>query len=166
MKAHIKSILAVVIVILASPTLAYSAAEVTIDTVTEKMEVIDAKGVQLTRFVESSNVTPGDTLRFTLQFKNTGDATAENVVLDNPLPPNSLYIADSATSYLNSTPKFSIDDGLTFSAASALTYQAKNPDGSSETVVAPPQKYTHIRWQLPPLAAGAAGQVSFNVLIQ
>lgn len=166
MKIITKLTLLLIMAILSNPAIALSAAEVTIDTVIEKQEVTVVDGTRQTRFIESANVVPGETLRFTLQIKNEGDAVAENVVLDNPLPPNALYIADSATQFRDSAPQFSIDNGQTFGSPSSLTLEIKNPDESTETIIAPPEEYTHIRWPLPPLEAGAAGQVSFEVLIQ
>lgn len=166
MKSRIRLLLTLAVMILSSPVVVFSAAQMTIDTLTEKQEVIDVNGDKQTRFVQTENAAPGEILRFTLQFRNTGDTVAEDVVLDNPIPPNSSYQADSATSFKDSRPLFSTDNGSTFSLPATLTYEIRNPDGSNKTIIAPPEKYTDIRWQLPPLPAGATGQVSFNVLIQ
>ena len=152
--------------ILALPVAAFSAARVTIDTLVEKQEVLEVNGQKQTRFIATEKATPGDTLRFTLVFRNDGDAVAENVLLSNPIPPNSIYLDGSATAYEGTLPLFSVDGGTSFNTPSSLTYETKNPDGSASKKVASPEEYTHIRWQLPPLPAGAAGQVSFNVLIQ
>ena len=49
-----------------------------------------------TSFVESNQAVAKDTLEYKIDFKNTGSATAENVVLIDTIPGNTSYISGSA----------------------------------------------------------------------
>ncbi|PLX98801.1 MAG: hypothetical protein C0623_11140 [Desulfuromonas sp.] len=158
--------ISIIIGILALPVAAFAAAQVTIDTLVEKQVVSEDNGTIQTRYVKTENTVPGDTLRFTLLFRNSGDAVAENVVIDNPIPSSTLYLAGSVTTYKQISPLFSIDSGKSFRKPSLLTYETTTPDGNTETKVASPEKYTHIRWQIPTLPPGESGQVSFEIIIQ
>ena len=98
------------------------------------------------------------------QFENTGDETATNVVVNDPIPEGTAYVTGSATETGEVT--FSIDGGKTFKKPSLLTYEVTNPDGSKEKRTASPEQYTHVRWQLPAIPAGEKGEVSFRVQVK
>ena len=61
---------------------------------------------------------------------------------------------------------FSIDDGKTFKKPSLLTYEVKNQNGAMEKRTASPEEYTHIRWVIDKIDAGAKGTVGFQVKIK
>ena len=148
------------------PTVVLAASQITIDTIIEKQVITISDGTKEIRFTPTGSAVPGDVLRFTLSYSNVGDSTATDAVIDNPIPPNTSHLADTATSEGVEELLFSIDNGASYNKPELLTRKIKNADGSFETKIAPSEEYTHIRWQLPPLPAGATGRVSFNVLVK
>ncbi len=152
--------------ILLLPTVVLAAPEITIDTTVEKQEILEADGIKNISYVPVDSGTPGDVLRFTLSYQNTGDEIAIGVVLNNPVPAGTRYLSESATSENTESLLFSIDNGATFNAPELLTHESMNPDGKTEIKVASPDIYTNIRWQLLPLDAGTTGSVSFKVQIK
>lgn len=166
MQKHLTSFLLALTLVVFIPTIGLAAARVTLETTIEKREIVITNGKEEIRFIPSDQAAPGDQLRFTLSFSNKGDEIANGVVLDNPIPANAVYVAESASTYKGSKPMFSINDGATYDESADLLVEQASPDGSKKMVTASPEKYTHIRWRLPALPAGSAGQVSFNVLIQ
>ncbi len=152
--------------ILLLPTVVLAAAEITIYTTVEKQVTLEADGIEKVNYVAAESATPGDILRFTLEYQNVGDEVADGVVLNNPVPAGTRYLSESATSENTESLLFSIDDGATFKTPELLTYEIKNTDGSNELKVASPDSYTNVRWQLLPLDAGTTGSVSFKVQIQ
>ncbi len=74
-------------------------ADVKLTTTVQKMErVASPDGSVGTRLVPADNVIPGDDVRYTITFVNDGKAAADagSVVITNPVPENTQYIADSA----------------------------------------------------------------------
>lgn len=74
------------------------------------------------------------------------------------------YIDNSATRA--DEVMFSIDGGKTFKKPSLLTYEIKLPGGKTEHYTARPEEYTHIRWIVKSVPAGAEGTVSFKVRVK
>lgn len=54
--------------------------------------------VSISMAVDKTNAKIGDTLTYTLTFKNTGTGAAQSVVLTSPLPAYTTYVSGSATS--------------------------------------------------------------------
>lgn len=126
---------------------------------------VDDEGQQITRRVAATDTVPGDVLFYTIRYSNTGDETARNVQLDNPVPDATAYQANSAWGE-GSDILFSIDGGKTFKKASSLTYQVTGADGQSENRQASPEQYNAIRWIIEEVAPGAEGSSGFSVLVQ
>lgn len=113
-------------------------------------------------YVEPKLALPGDVMLYTTTFENVGTAPAEGVVINNPMPNNSIYRMNSAAGK-NTTIIFSIDNGKSFGDPEKLV--VKDKDGNEWT--AKPESYTHIRWVYnKPLAPGEKGEVSFKTQIQ
>lgn len=55
--------------------------------------------VQLTLSVDKTQVLPGDTLTYTVTYRNTGDDAASNVVVTCPIPANTTYVTGSGGTY-------------------------------------------------------------------
>ncbi|MGB7413660.1 MAG: hypothetical protein WA902_05585, partial [Thermosynechococcaceae cyanobacterium] len=90
-----------------------------------------------------AEVQPGDVLRYTLSSENAGDKPAEKLVLTQPVPSKTAYIADSAKAN-GAELTYSIDGGNTFSAQPMV--EVTLPDGTVEMQPAPAATYTHVRW--------------------
>lgn len=150
---------------LISPVSAIAKPEVTIMTISEKevVEVVD--GQEVTKRIATSEIEPGQTLIFTMKYANKGDDKAINVVIDNPIPEESVYVVGSATG-IGSEIQFSIDGGETFKQPSLLTYEVDNPSGEPFKMTASPEQYTNIRWIVKEIPAGQQGEVSFSIRLK
>ncbi len=153
------------IALLAIATLALAAAQITIESTVEKQVIVVVDGKQQVRYEPVKTTVPGDTLRFILIYKNSGDEPATDVVLDNPVPSGTTYLPDTATDTEDLDLLFSIDNGATYKKPTLLTYTVTLLDGTTENRIVNPEQYTHVRWRIGTIPPGATGQVLFNALV-
>jgi uncharacterized repeat protein (TIGR01451 family) len=117
-----------------------------IDTVTDLVSV-SAPSVTLVKSVDLATAAPGDILTYTVDYTSNGVAEAYNVVVVDPVPPDTEYVAGSAAGP-GTAIEFSHDGGVSFDASESAPV-------------------THIRWLvLTPLAPGTSGTVSFQVAVR
>jgi uncharacterized repeat protein (TIGR01451 family) len=139
-------------------------ADVKLNTTVQKVERVAAPdGSVGSRLVPAERVIPGDDVHYTITFVNDSTAAADagSVVITNPIPENTQYIADSAFGS-GTTIRFSVDGGKTFHPANELSVVR---DGVK--VPATSADYTTIRWVFgPALAPAAQSYVSFNARLQ
>lgn len=123
--------------------------------------ITDAAG-KVTRVREpAGKVVPGTEVIYTTTFANLGSAAAGDIVLNNPVPNDTLLVAGSVFG-ATTTVTYSLD-GKVFAAPDKLT--VKNKDGKD--VAATAADYAHIRWTYRgELAAGKSGEVGFRVVIK
>ncbi len=142
--------------------LAQDANNLEVTTVVQKQFVeTNESGEVEKRLVDASAVAPGETVFYTITFKNVSDDKADNVVITNPIADSLLYVDGSAFGP-GTDIEFSVDGGLTFSTASGLTVT----DGS-ESRPATPADFTHVRWVMKnDLAAGAQGIARFAAVLE
>jgi uncharacterized repeat protein (TIGR01451 family) len=122
------------------------------------------KGDKTVTLVDAAKGTkvPGDIVLFTTTYTNMGKNPADAVVITNPVPEHTFYVADSAAG-ANTRIDFSVDGGKTYAAPDKLTLK----DKSGMTRKAMAADYTNIRWILTkPLPAGSTGSVSFKTKIK
>ena len=77
------------------PSLAFAQVELT----TEMFEVVETQqdnGTSKLEWVKPDNIIPGDKVGYRISFKNTGDQPAADIVLNNPVPENTIYVENSA----------------------------------------------------------------------
>jgi uncharacterized repeat protein (TIGR01451 family) len=98
-----------------------------------------------------ARVLPGDILRYRLVGKNNGSQPVSSMVLTQPIPPEMTYILNSAKGASNIT--FSIDNGVTFAANPTIANV--NENGQVVQQAAPPENYTHVRWNFERVLAPA-----------
>ena len=128
-------------------------------------EVVERKdGAQTPRMVATQSATPGDVVEYVLTYANEGDEAAKGAVIDDPIPAGTTYIANSAAGE-GAQVTFSADGGKTFEQAVKVTYEVKLPSGAVEKRVATPAEYTHVRWTIEQVPAGATGKVAFRVKV-
>lgn len=60
--------------------------------------VTTTPNISLSSTVDIAQAVPGDTLTYTLTYKNTGDGNANSVTITNPVPLNTTYVSGSASS--------------------------------------------------------------------
>ena len=133
-----------------------------VQTIVQKQETfVNAAGEAEQRLVTADVVVPGETVFYTITFTNISDASADNVVLTNPIAAGLVYIDGSAFGP-GSDIQFSVDGGENFAAASELTV---TEDGELRAAVA--KDFTHIRWVMRnDLAAGAQGTARFAAILE
>jgi uncharacterized repeat protein (TIGR01451 family) len=158
MKKYIPLLIASVLLLLSAEVFAKSLVSISI---TAEKEVTVNK---VTKKIAAKTINPGDVIFYTLNYINSGDDAATSAVLDDPIPAGTAYIVGSAYGE-GAEIIFSID-GKNFKKPSLLTYEIKKRDGSMEKRTASPEEYTHIRWVIPKIAAGAKGSVGFQVRIK
>lgn len=59
---------------------------------------VDPPNISLSLAVDKTQAVPGDTLTYTLTYKNTADGDANSVLVECPAPSNTTYVSGSATS--------------------------------------------------------------------
>ncbi len=133
-------------------------ADIQTELVAEVRESISATpGREVFRFVPARMLEQGQVVYYTLRITNQTTVPLRNVAVVQPVPANTIYLADSASGP-GAAVSFSVDGGLSFAPAQALTIE-------SEGVKRPAQaaQYTHIRWLLRnPLAPGATALARFR----
>ncbi len=122
-------------------------------------------GKEVTRLLPADTVKPGQVLQYTIRYTNTGDEDATRVVVNNPIPKGTVYLAETAYGY-GSKITFSADGGKTFGPADTLKVTVTRADGSKTTRKAMAAEYTHIRWVITKVPAGGSGSVGFKVRVK
>lgn len=130
-------------------------------TVQKEEVVVDADGNETRRLVPAELVVPGESVFYTITFKNVGNEVADNVVITNPIAENLSYVDGSAFGP-GSSIQFSVDGGQTFAAAGDLTV---TEDGEERAATA--DDFTHVRWVMQTdLKPGAQGTARFAAILE
>ena len=128
----------------------------------EVQETVDGKEV-ISR-MPATEAGPGQTIFYTLTYRNNGDEKATNVTLNDPIPKETIYVSGSAFGE-GATVTFSTD-GQTYQEESRVTYKIKKADGSEIEKAASPEQYTHIRWTVQTVPPGFGGIVGFEAMVR
>ena len=143
---------------------AWAKPRITVSITQAKQVVVKKGGAQAVRMVPTQDVSSGDTIEYTLHYANVGDEPATDANIEDPIPKGTTYVASSASGE-GAEITFSSDGGKTFAPAVKLTYEIRLPNGQVEKRVATPAEYTHVRWTLERVPAGATGTVTFRVKV-
>lgn len=143
--------------------LAWAKPELQMTMTAEKEITVTEGGKKTVKRVPAQTSAPGDTLIYTLTYKNVGTDKAVDVKLDNPLPAGTRYVADSATG-AGAKISFTVD-GKAYAPAAELGVE-RTVAGKKEKARATPADYTGIRWVIPEVKPGQAGQVAFRAQVQ
>lgn len=133
-------------------------------TAEKQMAVVEGEKTVVKR-VKADTVESGQTLFYTLTVTNQGDEKAANVVLNNPLPEGTTYVANSAFGE-GTQIAFSADGGQRYDVPSRLTVQMKKADGSMEKRIATPEEYTHIRWTIAEVLPGKNLELGYQAVVK
>lgn len=118
-------------------------------------------GVQSKKLEPLARALPGDEVTYVLNYHNTGDKPADNVVLNNPIPEHMTYVTDSATGD-NAQVSVSVDGGINFGALEKL--RVKTGNGTRPATAA---DVTNVRWKFTTsIKPGASGSVSYRAVLQ
>lgn len=157
----IVAVAAGVCMLLASHAWAQQKGAIEVKTLAEvEIVVKNDKGKTEVKRVDAAKekVPPGGVVIFTSRYTNKGKQPATGIVITNPIPKHMTYV-DLSAEGKGAKIEFSIDGGKAYAPAEQL----KVTDNEGRVRPALPKDYTHIRWTVAaPLAAGAAGTVSFR----
>jgi len=127
--------------------------------------VKDARGEERTEWREARDIRPGDTLKYTVSYRNAGKAEARDARVENAVPKETAYVSGSAEGN-DASVTFSVG-GKTFQEPPRVRYRVRSVDGTETEFLATPEMYTHIRWTLHrPVPPGGSGSVSFQVRVR
>lgn len=115
----------------------------------------------------NSQVVPGNVLRYVLTAQNNTGRNMRNLIVSQPVPDGMVYVLQTATKSesANSVVDFSIDGGRTFSVKPVIP--VRSLDGKVEDRPAPPEAYTHVRWNFgDTLPANSKEYVSYQVRVK
>lgn len=159
-----KGKLLTLLALILSPVVAMADPDLQIQMVAEREITVVENGEEIKRRVPTLEIDSGAVLYFTLKVTNQGDEVATNVVVDNPIPEETVYVEGSAGGE-RSEVLFSIDNGENWAVADELTYEFTRFNGEKEIRKARPEMYTDIRWVVEDVPAGTEGDLFFQVKV-
>jgi uncharacterized repeat protein (TIGR01451 family) len=110
-----------------------------------------------TELVEPESVVPGDTLAFSVSYRNGGGQPVTDFVIVNPVPANVQLSDESAAA-----SEVSIDGGKHWGMLAELTVAGE--EGAERPATA--ADVTHLRWTIALLTPGEAGTASFRATVR
>lgn len=133
-----------------------------VQTSVQKQEVVvNDAGESETRLVPAKVVVPGESVIYTITFKNVSAEPADNVVITNPIAEDLMYVDGSAFGP-GMDILFSVDGGATFAAANELTIVEEDEVRAAEAA-----DFTHVRWVMRnDLPVGAQGLARFAAVLE
>lgn len=154
-----------VLALIAAAPLAFAPAyaSMTARQVVEK-EVVTASadGKETVKRVPADKVTPGETIVYSIRYKNDGADPAADIILVMPVPKEVAYVEGSIEGEEGANVSFSADGGETYVGRGRLTVVE-----GGETRPARGDEITHIKWTLTtPVAAKGEGEVSYKAVLR
>ncbi|MEO0510313.1 MAG: hypothetical protein AAF065_10695 [Verrucomicrobiota bacterium] len=122
---------------------------------------IQPDGRRLVELVSAEKVLPGETIVYTITYTNPGEIPAENVVINNPVPEEMMYLDGSAVGE-GTQIDFSVD-GETYGKSADLVVSLS--DGTTRP--AEPGEYRAVRWTLvEDIPANSSGFVRYRAILR
>jgi uncharacterized repeat protein (TIGR01451 family) len=149
-----KALFALSLLLASTLALADDSSSLRVTQVAEMERTVTATdGSKQTTLVPATLVPPGGEVVYTVKFENAGKQAATDVVVTNPVPEHTRYVANSAGGP-GTEVTYSVDGGKTFGAPESLKVAAE--DGTRAATAA---DYTHLRFRL--VNALPPGQVAY-----
>lgn len=131
----------------------------------EKEIPVKKQGQWVTAWGSAEQTAPGDLLKFTITYANTGKGDVINAVIVNPIPPG-LVVNPKDAAGDDASVTCSIDNGRSY-LPPPIMVQTKRADGTLESKPVPLESYTHIRWIIKkPVHPGQSGRVIFTAKVK
>lgn len=154
-------VLAAVFALSVAASLPAEAALTANQTVEKEITVKADDGSTTVKRVKADKVMPGETVVYSIKYKNESAAPASDIVLVMPVPKEVAYVEGSVTGE-ETAVAFSADGGKTYVARGRLTVEE-----NGSTRAARGDEITHIRWTLAePVAPDGSGEVSYKALLK
>lgn len=154
-----------VLALLAAAPLALVTAEASMtarQVVEKEVVTASADGKETIKRVPADKVTPGETVVYSIKYKNDGADPAADIILVMPVPKEVAYVEGSIDGDDGASVSFSADGGETYVARGRLTIVE-----GGETRPARGDEITHVKWTLTaPVAARAEGEVSYKAVLR
>lgn len=130
--------------------------------VVEKEVVVrNANGAEEVKRQPADKVTPGETVIYSIRYKNDSSDPASDIVLVMPVPKEVAYVEGSVAGG-SASVAFSADGGKTYVARGRLTVEE-----GGETRPARGDEITHIRWTLgASIPPQGEGEVSYKGILR
>jgi uncharacterized repeat protein (TIGR01451 family) len=126
---------------------------------------VDANGKKSVTLAAAKDAASGDVLVYTLHAANHGTGPAVNPRIEDPIPEGTVLMLDSLAKSGYGI-EASLDHGKSWQAFPASMTRT-SAAGAKETIPAPPEFYTTLRFVLDgPLAPGDGRDVTFKVQIR
>ena len=126
---------------------------------------VDASGKKAVTMAPATEAATGDVVVYTLRAHNKGDGPAMSPRIEDPIPSGTVLVLDSVAKD-GYAIEASLDGGKSWKPFPVMVTR-KNDKGMTETVAAPAESYTTLRWVLNgPLQPGDGKDVSFKVRIR
>jgi uncharacterized repeat protein (TIGR01451 family) len=118
-------------------------------------------GEKVSSWVKASKVVPGTVIRYVNALENSGTQSASQLVVNNPVPQNMEYVANSASCQSGCSLSYSVDGGKSYSQPEKLYVGV-----GQERHVAQASEYTNIRWTLDSLEATSQSAVEYKARLK
>ncbi len=142
------------------PALAMAQVELTTQTY-KVTEVKKADGSSKIEWIKADSIVPGDKVGYRIIVNNKGAEDANSIVLDNPVPQHTVYVAGSARG-ANTKIVYSVDSGKTYKMPEKLFIIKKG-----KKYPATAKDYSNVKWTLTQaLKAGESTQVQYVVQVK
>ena len=122
---------------------------------------VNENGERVKEWVKTSKVVPGTIIRYINRLYNDGKVSATNLVINNPIPKNMEYVANSASCQDGCSISYSVDGGKTFKEPMELFLGV-----GENRHLARASEYTDIRWLVSRLDANMQSSVEYKARLK
>ena len=145
-----------------TPSVAFGAETLSTQLSAVKRVYQKSAGKTIEAYVPFTKALPGELVVYTLDYANTGDAPAADVVITLPIPAAMTFVPASAD-HPDAVLTYSVDGGQTFGELEKLTIT--NADGLVRPARA--DDVNTLRWALRlPLPPGSKGQLKYSAFLK
>ena len=137
-------------------------ANVTINSTSfQEQTKVSPSGEKVKEWVKASKVVPGTVIRYVNTLDNSGNKPATKLVVNNPVPENMEYVANSASCQGSCVISYSVDGGKTYKQPEELFVGV-----GEDKHLAKAAEYTNIRWVVAKLDSKTQSGVEYKARLK
>jgi len=137
-------------------------ANVTINSASfQEQTKVSPSGEKVKEWVKASKVVPGTVIRYVNTLDNSGDKPATKLVVNNPVPENMEYVANTTSCQGSCVISYSVDGGKTYKQPEELFLGL-----GEDKHLAKASEYTNIRWVVAKLDAKTQSAVEYKARLK